>query len=108
MTDPKTAKKLAKARLKEAKKRAAAEATPAPSAQIEKPSAGGPTPAERSAAAAERQVRLQRLRVIIALAATIVGLLTLLLTTRPWTWLRADSDPVVEEAPPAGGKGTEP
>jgi hypothetical protein len=39
----------------------------------------GSTPAERSAAAVEKQVRLQRLRVLIATLALLVALATLLL-----------------------------
>jgi hypothetical protein len=109
MTDPKTTKKLAKASLKEAKKRAAAESPPAPPDRAQKRPAGGPTPAERSAAAAERQVRLQRLRVIIALGAMILALVTLLLTTRPWTWLEdANADRAGEAGAPTRGKATEP
>ena len=74
-TDPKVAKKIAKAAAKAAKKGASAGSPPAaePSAP-----AGGQTPAERSAAAAERQVALQRWRVILAVVAAAIALITLL------------------------------
>jgi hypothetical protein len=125
-TDPKTAKKLAKARLKAAKKReaagradAAAEGAPGARTASDLPPAGA-TPAERAAAAAERQVRLQRLRVLIALGAVVVALLTLLVTTRPWTWGEkaggtprpqpltspSTAQPLVPPPPPGAGRGT--
>ena len=70
-------KKAAKARAKSTEV-----AVGAPAAAADH--AAGPSPAERSAAAAERQVRLQRWRVILALAAMLVALLTFLYTPKPW------------------------
>ena len=90
--DAKSAKKATKARLKIEKKAAKAATKKAPGAAgtasaIDRPAEGvpaGPSPAERSAAAAERQVRLQHWRVILAVAGVIVALVTLLLTIKPW------------------------
>jgi hypothetical protein len=70
----KVAKKERKLAVKQAKK--LAEASP------EAPA--GPTPAERSAAAAERQVRLQRLRVVLAFLGVAVAAAMLLWTVKPW------------------------
>lgn len=78
----KAIKKALKAQTKLAKKEAKANQPtdpPTPSRLN-----GGLTPAERSAAAAERQVRLQRWRVILAIAGVAVGIATILLSTRPW------------------------
>jgi hypothetical protein len=75
--DQKVAKKLAKAAAKAAKKRASAGLPPAP--ETSSP-AWGRTPAERAADAAERQVRLQHLRIIVAALAVLVALITLLVT----------------------------
>lgn len=77
MTDEKQAAKLAKKRdklnVKLAKK------------QEDKPAAGPSSDtAERSAAAAERQVRLQTLRVLLALAGLLVAGAMLLWTIKPW------------------------
>ena len=44
----------------------------------------GMTPAERSAAAAERQVRLQRLRVWLAVLTFLVMIISLLWAIKPW------------------------
>ena len=74
-TDPKVAKKTAKAAAKAAKKQASA-APPSP-AEPSTP-AGARSPTERSAAAAERQVALQRWRVILAVVAAAIALITLL------------------------------
>ncbi len=89
--DPKIAKKLLKAQVKAEKKRAklAAESSSAPPA-AELSSAPG-TPADRSAAAAERQVRLQRWRVAIALLTLAVAAVTFLLTVRPWEAKQGES-----------------
>ena len=51
-----------------------------------------PTAAQRSAAAAERQVTLQRYRVLLAAAALAIAVLTLLITMRPWQWIRYEPD----------------
>ncbi len=89
----KSAKKATKARLKIEKKAAKAATKKAPpgataaASTIERPPErvpAGPSPAERSAAAAERQVRLQHWRVFLAVAGVIVALVTLLLTIKPW------------------------
>jgi hypothetical protein len=76
--DPKVAKKLAKAAAKAAKKqRQGVQPVGSPPPGAGAP-VGGRSPAERSAEAAERQVRLQRWRVLIALLAAVIGLVTLL------------------------------
>ena len=56
----------------------------------------GPTPAERSALAAERQVRLQKYRVGIALAAALLMLAGFLATVRPWEYLQKAQPPNAE------------
>ncbi len=48
----------------------------------------GPPPAERSALAAERQVRLQKYRVGIALAGALLMLAGFLATVKPWKYLQ--------------------
>jgi|GEM_PF-5404404 len=73
-TDPKIAKKAAKAAVKAAKKQAI---IPAP------PGAGDEqknSPAARSAAAAERQVGLTRWRVVLGILSILVALITLYFT----------------------------
>lgn len=75
--DPKLAKKLAKAESKATKKRPRVE--PPAGAPVGAPPAQGRSPAERSADAAERQVALQRWRVILAVVAALVALATLLI-----------------------------
>jgi len=73
----KAEKKRAKAAAKAAKKAAKA------AAQTNGPAAGDkpePTPAERAAAAAEQHVRLQRWRLIVALAGVVVALIGALLS----------------------------
>ncbi len=81
----KTAKKAGKAEVKRLKKEAKGgfpSAAPAP------PPAGqpgsGPTTAERSAAAAERQVKLQERRVFWSTLGVIVALATLLVSLIVW------------------------
>ena len=92
----KAAKKAAKAELKALKKQAKVEAvTPAEKTSVEQTT--GRTPAERSAAAAEKQVRLQRFRVLIGILAVLVGLATLLVTVKPWRW-NSNSD--AQQEPP--------
>ena len=76
--DAKALKKSLKAQVKLAKKNTGTAQTAGDA------SASGSTPAERSAAAAEKQVRLQRWRVILALAGVAIGVATILLTMRPW------------------------
>lgn|GEM_PF-2148012 len=56
----------------------------------------GRTPAERSAAAAERQVKLQKLRVFIALIAVLIALAGFLITVRPWQYLGPRTQPAGE------------
>lgn len=73
MTDKqvqKQAKKAAKTAAKAAKKGGAGVTSPAPAAST----AGHRTPAERSAAAAEKQVKLQRLRVLFAVLSGLIAL----------------------------------
>lgn len=94
--DPsKAAKKAAKAKAKIDKKLAKAHAQAATTGsgggvqrdEARPRSAGdarGLSPAERSAAAAERQVALQRFRVIFAAAVAVVTILTFLITVKPW------------------------
>jgi hypothetical protein len=93
----KTAKKEAKAELKRQKKlglqQAAAER---PGATPNASSMQGIRAAERSAAAAERQVRLQQLRVWLALATALIAFLTLLATIRPWERLQRPDAPDAE------------
>ena len=64
----------------------------------------GSTPAERSAAAAERQARLHTYRVWIALAGVVLALVTVLVSTRPWE--RRSEPPPVEKVPDAGDNHT--
>ncbi|MBU0640191.1 MAG: hypothetical protein KKB50_15100 [Planctomycetes bacterium] len=70
----KVAKKAAKAAAKVAKKQAQQVHPPASTP------AGDPAPAERAAQAAERQVRLQQVRVVIALGSAVIALATLWFT----------------------------
>ncbi len=78
--DCKSVKKAAKAASKAEKKKAKAEhATTHATAG---PMSEGPTPAERSAAAAEKQVRLQRWRVTIAILTFLIAAVTLFITQR--------------------------
>ena len=76
--DPKLAKKLAKATAKAAKKQARAEQKVGPPAEGARAPAADRSPAERSAEAAERQVALQRWRVVLAVVGAIIALATLL------------------------------
>lgn len=78
----KAAKKAAKAEAKRTKKEA--KAALAAKASTAASSISGPSPAERSAVAAERQVRLQRWRVVFALLMFLVAAATFLATVRPW------------------------
>ena len=85
----KATKKALKAEAKLAKKLAKNRAATDPSVLSPQAAQRGKgendlSPTERSARAAERQVRLQRLRVIFAALMFIVAVVTLLLTTRPW------------------------
>ena len=98
-TDPKVAKKLLKAQAKAQKKRAklAAGLPGAPPPVAEGTSAPGA--ADRSAAAAERQVRLQRWRVAIALLTLLVAAVTFLLTVRPWESKQPESAETTADQP---------
>ena len=93
--DPKAAKKVAKAQAKLEKKLAkkrpdgAGEEARLSPTQARSSEPHGPTPAERSAAAAEHQVRLHRYRMLISLAAAVIALVTFLATVRPWRYLDA-------------------
>ena len=98
----KEAKKAAKAQVKRQKKLAkkCAESAGADAPQVLPPSdttvESGPTPAERSAAAAERQLSLQRYRVWISLVIALIALVSFLITVKPWTLLgSSDQHPVV-------------
>jgi hypothetical protein len=76
--NPKLAKKLAKAAAKAAKKKGkVTEPTGLPGAGAPPP-AGARSPSERSAEAAERQVALQRWRVVLAVIGAIIAITTLL------------------------------
>ena len=89
----KAVKKSAKAAAKRLKKEAKQQPTVSPPSRPRwgPPSAtpatkidSGPTPAERSAAAAERQVRLQQRRVLLSAVGVAIALATLLWATKPW------------------------
>ena len=112
MADPKDDAKAEKKAAKAAKKAAKAQAKlqkklaegggpePTPTAQGAPVAQGAPgdgklTPAERSAIAAERQVALQRFRVLFALMMFLVAAATLIATVRPWRFL-GNSEPPVE------------
>lgn len=69
----KIAKKQAKAQVKEVKKQQQAGTVE----EFEPDSSTGPSPAERSASAAERQVKLQRWRAVFAVISTLIALATL-------------------------------
>ena len=118
MDDPKkaakAAKKAAKAQAKLDKKAAkeaplvgtvdvvqpgAAPSAPAPVKPSPPGAKLGPTPAERSAAAAERQVQLQRYRVWLGILAVLVALATFLATVRPWRYLQSPETPTESIAP---------
>jgi len=89
----KEAKKAAKTQAKLQKKLAkkGAESARADAPQIPASSGAavesGPTPAERSAAAAERQIALQRYRVWISLLIALIAVVSFLITVKPWTLL---------------------
>ncbi|MCG8408293.1 MAG: hypothetical protein MI923_24090 [Phycisphaerales bacterium] len=95
--EAKQIKKTAKAESKSLKKMTQAQADPAPSNDPTETT--GLTPAERSAAAAERQVRLQHFRVWLALAAVIVGVITILATIKPWS--AATNEPTTKKVSPS-------
>ena len=90
--EAKLQKKLAKAGVSHAHTRNTPQAAPAGQER--------PTPAERSALAAERQVRLQKYRIAIALVGALLMLAGFLATVKPWKYLQmaeptnaASSDP---------------
>jgi hypothetical protein len=112
MTDPaKDAKKARKADAKKEKKRVKADAkrqthlsatapsqTPTPThTDVE---TDGKTPAIRAAEAAERQVALQKLRVIIALATMLVAAATLIYATRDRNTNIQSDDPTTTDTRP--------
>lgn len=80
--DTKADKKAGKAEAKREKKLAKAQMVSTPTPATDSPAAS--SPGERSAAAAERQVKLQQYRVWLALAMVFVGLTTLFFTIQPW------------------------
>lgn len=96
----KAEKKSSKAQHKRLKKfaKTGADAPPAASTQTD---LVGLSPAERSARAAEKQVHFQRLRVVIALVAVVVAVMSLWVALRSGT--RAGVSPIVN--PPAGAAG---
>ena len=107
MDDPKkaakAAKKAAKAQAK-LEKKAAKDAPPVGTVDVEQPGAApptltpakpGPTPAERSAAAAERQIY----RVWLGILAVLVALATFLATVRPWRYLQPPDTPTESSVP---------
>lgn len=98
----KAAKKAAKSRAKINKKLSKEQRGAPPTEACTAPRDPGPTPAERSAAAAERQVRLQRFRVWISLTAALIALATLLVTFRPWEFF-SEPQPAPAAAPDEGG-----
>ncbi|MFQ5430512.1 MAG: hypothetical protein ACE5E1_09405 [Phycisphaerae bacterium] len=102
----KALKKLAKAELKREKKAAKQAVAGPPDADRSRVVEGagddsGADPRIRSAEAAERQVKLQQIRVAIALATMLVGLVTLLITWRPWEHLGENqaSTPTTQQRP---------
>lgn len=95
----KVEKKAAKAAQKLLKKQAKAEAKAASSGSAAARTASAPsstpstsakhdtlTPAERSAAAAERQVRYTRVRMWIGILTLLATIVTILLTVDPFGW----------------------
>jgi len=52
----------------------------------------GPTPAERSAAAAEHQVKLQKFRIVAAFLTALLALITFLWTVDPFDWFPTNGD----------------
>lgn len=92
-------KKAAKAQAKLAKKQAKSGAIlSVPTASF--PAGDStPSPAHRSAEAAEKQVKLQSLRVKISLLAALIALATLIATVRPWRLFEAPG-PSGESPPP--------
>lgn len=97
----KAAKKAAKSRAKLDKKLSKEQHGTASQDQPGVPPEPESTPAERSAAAAERQVRLQRFRVWISLTAALIALATLLVTFRPWEFF-SRPEPAPAAAPSEG------
>lgn len=63
--------------------------------------AGGATAAERSAAAAERQVKLQFTRVLLALLMVAIAVATFLVTQKPW---QSEDDPGPGGATPTSSR----
>ncbi len=102
--EQKRQKKARKAEGKRDKKLAKAgieASAPLQEPQVAADAASGRTPAERSAAAAENQVRLQKIRVTIALVAALVALAGFLLTVKPWRFLASpkQADPPSSVSP---------
>ncbi len=99
----KAKKKQAKEQVKAAKKQAKVEEkmprVPPAAAPATTLTDDGPSPAERSAQAAEKQVRLQHLRVWFAFFTVLLTLAALLITIKPWRWL--DKEPAATDQPAA-------
>lgn len=89
----KTAKKEAKTRAKLEKKLARA------GTQAATDSRSSPTPAERSAAAAERQVILQKYRVWLAATVAVMAIVTFLATVKPWNFFHPPPHPKAADRP---------
>jgi len=90
-------KKASKAKLK-AEKKAGKNASAVSAARVRNGSA--PSPAERSASAAEKQVALQRFRVLFALLMFLVTVATFAWTVKPWRYLPGSDR---AGAPPTSG-----
>jgi len=94
----KSAKKAAKAELKRDKKAGKASSDRSPASEGPPvPSSAGPTPADRAAAAAERQVQLHKYRLWLSLIAVLVAVAGLAWSVKPWHWLNVDRQPAPVE-----------
>jgi hypothetical protein len=85
--DKKRAKAQTKAIKKLAKRQAVPATTESAAGDIHRAAVsvgGASSPAERSAAAAEKQVALQRYRVLFAVLMFLIAVATLIVTIRPW------------------------
>ncbi|RME38326.1 MAG: hypothetical protein D6788_07695 [Planctomycetota bacterium] len=110
MTDPKEAKRQAKAAKKAAKaeyKRRKKLGRLEPAQSSPPSSSSGRTPAERAAEAAEKQVALHRYRVFLALITALVTLATFLLTVGR-SYLKKDAVGIERVEPPDKPPGNGP
>ena len=90
-----SAKKAAKAELKREKKEAKRRSNRLAGEALQTQPSAGPTPAERAAAAAERQVQLHRYRLWLSVIAILVAIASFVWSAKPWRWLASDVRPVV-------------